>query len=147
MSTFVCNTGLRADDLARLTDLNQQTTRLQAELWTRTASYAQQNPNPVSAGLLLQSLNRAIDLGEARWMAFQNRVPESVIYVNAAVGLLSMMLVGYSFGVNGRRNIFSMCVLAVSIALVLAVIIDLDRPRSGFIRGSQQPMIDLLQRR
>ena len=80
-------------------------------------------------------------------MAFQNRVPESVIYVNAAVGLLSMMLVGYSFGVNGRRNIFSMCVLAVSIALVLAVIIDLDRPRSGFIRGSQQPMIDLLQRR
>jgi hypothetical protein len=40
-----------------------------------------------------------------------------------------------------------MCVLALSITLVLAVIIDLDRPRSGFIRGSQQPMIDLLQRR
>ena len=58
-----------------------------------------------------------------------------------------MMLVGYGFGVHGRRNIFSMCVLAASIALVLAVIIDLDRPRSGFIRGSQQPMIDLLQRR
>lgn len=139
--------GAAGDDLARLTDINRQTTRLQAELWTRTASYAQQNPNPVSAGLLLQSLNQAIDLRDARWMAFQNRVPESVIYVNAAVGLLSMMLVGYSFGVNGRRNIFSMCVLAVSIALVLAVIIDLDRPRSGFIRGSQQPMIDLLQRR
>lgn len=139
--------GAAGNDLARLTDLNQQTTRLQAELWSRTASYAQQNPNPVSAGLLLQSLNRTIDLGEARWMAFQNRVPESVIYVNAAVGLLSMVLVGYSFGVNGRRNIFSGCVLAVSIALVLAVIIDLDRPRSGFIRGSQQPMIDLLQRR
>ena len=80
-------------------------------------------------------------------MAFQNHVPETVIYVNAAVGLLSTMLVGYSFGVNGRRNIFSMCMLSVSIALVLAVIIDLDRPRSGFIRGSQQPMIDLLQRR
>ena len=77
-------------------------------------------------------------------MAFQNHVPESVIYVNAAVGLLSAMLVGYSFGVNGRRNIFSMFMLAVSITLVLAVIIDLDRPRSGFIRGSQQPMIDLL---
>ena len=139
--------GAAGDDLARLADLNRQTTRLQAELWTKTVSYAQQNPNPVSAGLLLQSLNRAIDLGEARWMAFQNRVPESVIYVNAAVGLLSMVLVGYSFGVNGRRNLLSMCVLAVSIALVLAVIIDLDRPRSGFIRGGQQPMIDLLQRR
>jgi hypothetical protein len=39
-----------------------------------------------------------------------------------------------------------MFMLAVSITLVLAVIIDLDRPRSGYIRVSQQPMIDLVQR-
>jgi prepilin signal peptidase PulO-like enzyme (type II secretory pathway) len=79
-------------------------------------------------------------------MALQNHVPESVIYVNAVVGLLSIFLVGYTFGVNGPRNLLSMFVLALSITLVLAVIIDLDRPRSGFIRGSQQPMIDLLDR-
>jgi hypothetical protein len=139
--------GTAGNDLARLEDLNSQTGRLQAQFWTRAAAYAQQDPNPVKAGLLLQSMNQAIDLAEARWMAFQNHVPESVIYVNAAVGLLSAMLVGYSFGVNGRRNIFSMFILAVSISLVLAVIIDLDRPRSGYIRVSQQPMIDLLQRR
>jgi hypothetical protein len=139
--------GTAGNDLARLEDLNTETSRLQTELWTRTTAYAKQDPNPVTVGLLLQSLNQAIDLGEARWMAFQNHVPESVIYVNAAVGLLSALLVGYSFGVNGRRNIFSMCMLAVSITLVLAVIIDLDRPRSGFIRGSQQPMTDLLHRR
>ena len=30
----------------------------------------------------------------------------AVIYVNAAVSLLSAMRVGYSFGVNGRRNLF-----------------------------------------
>jgi hypothetical protein len=138
--------GTTGNNLARLEDLNRQTTRLQTEFWTRTAAYAQQDPNPVRVGLLLQSLNEAIDLAEARWMAFQNHVPESVIYVNATVGLLSAMLVGYSFGVNGRRNIFSMFMLAVSITLVLAVIIDLDRPRSGSIRVSQQPMIDLLQR-
>ena len=94
-------------------------------------------------GLLLQSLNEAFDLETARWTAFQNHVPASVIYVNAVLGLLSAMLVGYMFGVDGRRNFFSMCLLALSITLVLAVIIDLDRPRSGFIRGSQQPMIDL----
>jgi hypothetical protein len=138
--------GTAGNNLARLEDLNRQTARLQTEFWTRTAAYAQQDPNPVRVGLLLQSLNQAIDLAEARWMAFQNHVPESVIYVNAAVGLLSATLVGYSFGVNGRRNIFSMFMLAVSITLVLAVIIDLDRPRSGYIRVSQQPMIDLVQR-
>lgn len=79
-------------------------------------------------------------------MAIQNHVPESVIYVNAVVSLLAAMLVGYTFGLNARRNIFSMCLLALAITLVLVVIIDLDRPRSGFIGGSQQPMIDLLHR-
>jgi hypothetical protein len=139
--------GSAGNDLARLDQLNTQSAHFQTELWNRTNAYAQQHPNPVTVGLLLQSLNQTFDLAEARWMAFQNHVPESVIYVNAAVSLLAAMLVGYSFGVSGRRNIFSMCVLAVSITLVLAVIIDLDRPRSGFIRGSQQPMVDLLQRR
>jgi hypothetical protein len=139
--------GAAGNDLARLEDLNNQTARFHTELWSRATAYARQDPNPVTTGLLLQSLNEAIDLGEARWMAIKNHVPESVIYINAVVGLLSAMLVGYSFGVNGRRNIFSMFMLAVAITLVLAVIIDLDRPRAGYIRGSQQPMIDLLQRR
>ena len=139
--------GNAGSDLARLQDFNRQTERLQTEIWTKAVTYARQDPDPVRSGLLLQSFNQAIDLGEARWMAFQNHVPESVIYINAAVSLLSVILVGYSFGVNGRRNIFSMLMLAVSITLVLVVIIDLDRPSSGHIRVSQQPMVDLLQRR
>ena len=138
--------GTAGNDLARLESLKTQTAHLQKEFWTRAVTYAQQDPNEVKAGSLVHSLNEAIDLERARWMALQNHVPESVIYVNAVVGLLSIFLVGYTFGVNGRRNILSIFVLALSITLVLAVIIDLDRPRSGFIRGSQQPMIDLLDR-
>jgi hypothetical protein len=113
------------------------------EFWARAVAYGQKDPNPVRAGLLLQSLNQAIDLESARTMALQNHVPASVIYVNAIVGLLAAMVVGYAFGLHGRRQIFSMCVLAVAITLVLTLIIDLDRPRSGLIRVSQQPMIDL----
>jgi hypothetical protein len=138
--------GTSGDDLARLNDLHAESGHLQTELWIRAAAYAQKDPNPVKAGLLLQSLNEAIDLETARWTTFQNRVPQNVIYVDAMVGLLAAVLVGYLFGANGRRNIFSMCVLTLAITLVLSVIIDLDRPRSGFIGASQQPMIDLLHR-
>ena len=137
--------GTSGDDLPRLNDLHAESVHLQTELWIRAAAYAQKDPNPVKAALL-QSLNEAIDLETARWTAFQNRVPQNVIYVNATVGLLAAMLIGYSFGANGRRNVFSMCVLTLAITLVLSVIIDLDRPRSGFIGASQQPMIDLLHR-
>jgi hypothetical protein len=138
--------GTAGNDLARLDSLYAQTVRLQNEFWARAVACAEKDPNPVRAGLLLQSLNQAIDLGSARRMAFQNPVPESVIYVNGIVALLAATLVGYAFGLNGRREVFSMCVLALAITLVLAVIFDLDRPRSSLIRVSQQPMIDLQQR-
>jgi hypothetical protein len=135
--------GTAGNDIARIGSLRAEDFRLQGQFWTEAASYGQKDPNPVKAGLLLQSLNEVIDLEATRWAALNNHVPESVIYVNAIVGLLAAMVVGYAFGLNGKRQIFSMCVLALVITLVLAVIVDLDRPRSGFIRISQQPMIDL----
>ncbi|MGB8837378.1 MAG: hypothetical protein WA306_05095 [Candidatus Acidiferrales bacterium] len=135
--------GTSGNDLARLDSLRLQTVRLQNEFWARAIASGQKNPDPVRVGLLLQSLNQVMDLESARKMAFENPVPESVIYVNCIVGLLAIMLVGYTFGLHGRRQIFSTFVLTLAITLVLGLIIDLDRPRSGFIRVSQQPMIDL----
>jgi hypothetical protein len=134
----------RADqDLDQLKTVRRQTARVQNEFWVRAVAYAQKDPNQVRAGLILQSLNQVIDLEAARWMTFLNRVPASVIYVNGVVALLAVNLVGYGFGVSGRRQFFSACLLAVAISVVLAVILDLDRPRHGFIQVSQQPMIDL----
>ena len=134
----------RADqDFDQLQTARRQTARVQKEFWVRAVAYAQKDPNPVRAGLILISLNQVIDLEAARWMTFLDRVPASVIYVNGFIALLAVSLVGYSFGVSGRRQVFSVCLLAVAISVVLAVILDLDRPRRGFIQVSQQPMIDL----
>lgn len=135
--------GTTGDDPTRLENLHAQSAELQNQFWARAVAYEQRDPDPVRVGLLLQSLNQAIDLESARRTAFQNQVPESVISVNAIVGILATMLVGYTFGLHGKRQIFSTCVLALAITLVLSLIIDLDRPRSGFVRGNQQPMIDL----
>jgi hypothetical protein len=118
---------------------------LQREFWTRAVSYAQRNPNPVLAGLLLQSLNQVIDLDAARWMAFLNRVPEAVIYINVFVALLAATLVGYALGMAGGRHLFSVCLLCVAITAVIIVIIDLDQPRHGLIHVAQQPLLVLQQ--
>jgi hypothetical protein len=131
------------DLYTQITSARQKSARLQDAFWQRAVAYGQEDPNPVRAGLLLQSLNDVIDLDAARWMAFQNHVPEAVIYVIAMVGLLAATVVGYSFGLGGLRQLFSICMLSLAVTLVLAVIIDLDRPREGFIHVSQQPMLDL----
>jgi hypothetical protein len=129
-------------DLDRLQATREQAARLQNEFWTRAVAYVQKDPSPVKAGLLLQSLNEVIDLESARWMAFQNHVPRAVIYVNYIVALFAVILVGYAFGREGRRQVFSTSMLILAITVVLAVIVDLDQPRQGFIKVSQQPLVD-----
>jgi hypothetical protein len=132
-------------DMYGMKNARAEALRLQKEFWSRAAAYGQADPNPVRSGLLLQSLNEVIDLESARWMAFHNHVPETVIYVNLIVAILSANMVGFFFGLEGRRHIFASCLLTLAVAAVLAVIIDLDRPSEGFIQVGQQPMIDLQQ--
>ena len=121
----------------------EKAVRLQNNFWERASAYARRNPNPVIAGLLLQSLNQAIDLELARWTALHNHVPESVIYMIAVVALLAASVIGYSFGINGQRQLFSSFALTLAVTLVLTVIVDIDSPRAGLIRVSQRPMIEL----
>ena len=132
-----------ARDLPGITVAREQAARLQNDFWAKAAAYAKNNPDPVRAGLLLQSLNQVIDLEEARWTAFNNHVPAAVVFMDACVALLAASVIGYSLGLSNQRQLFATCMLTLAITLVLAVIIDLDSPRLGLIRVSQQPMIDL----
>lgn len=117
--------------------------RLQEDIWSRAAASAQKDPRSVPAGLLLQSLNQTFDLETSRWIALTIHLPDGVLLVDMFVGLLAALLVGYNFGVTGHRHFTSPFVLAVCIATVMAVIIDLDQPRQGLIRVGQQALIDL----
>jgi hypothetical protein len=132
-----------AGDLGSLEAVRRRAQGLQTEFWGRAVRYNKVDPSPVRSGMLLASLNDVIDLEGARWMAYFNHVPSSVIFVDAAVSWFAALLVGYAYGMEGKRQVFSMWLLSLAIALVLGVIIDLDRPREGFIRVSQQPMLDL----
>ena len=124
----------------------QESARLQDAFWARAVAYGRKDPSPVRAGMLLQSLKEVIELDGARWTAFQDQVPTGVIYVIAVVGLLAVMMVGYTFGLSGVRQPFSVCMLSLAITMFLGIIVDLDRPREGLIRVSQQPLIDLRER-
>src|SRR5215831_10264311 len=141
------NVRIRGEDgrdvYEQITAARQESGRLQEAFWRRAVAYGQKDPDPVRSGLLLQSLKEVIQLDAARWMAFQDQVPATVICVIAVVGLLAVMLVGYTFGLSGLRQPFSICMMSLAITLVLAIVVDVDRPREGLIRVSQQPLLDL----
>ncbi len=73
------------------------------------------------------------------------RVPESILLLLFVGEVLTMAMVGYSAGLTRRRTMLTALVLVVVLGAVLTLVVDLDRPRDGFLTVSQQPLIDLQQ--
>lgn len=59
------------------------------------------------------------------------------------VTLLTMSGVGYHEGLCRSRRSIVIVVLVAAFSAVITLAADLDRPREGWLRISQQPMIDL----
>jgi hypothetical protein len=119
---------------------------LQQRLWEHAASLAERQPNSIVVGLYLQALNETIDLHTKRVTeAVRVRVPGIFWLVLYAVTALAMAEMGYHTGLSGLRRPLSTPALAIAFASVVFLIADLDRPQSGWIRGSQVPMVELRQ--
>jgi hypothetical protein len=96
--------------------------------------------------IFIESLNDMIDLSNDRWVAgVYARVPETVVILLVVGGALTLGMVGYNAGLHRRRSFASALVLVLVIGAVVTLIIDLDRPRDGFLTVSQQALADLQQ--
>ena len=76
----------------------------------------------------------------------QMHVPEVVLFLLFIVFVSSGGIMGYSAGLRGRRVIAPIILVSLLITLVVFIIIDLDRPKRGFIQVNQSAMTELLQR-
>jgi hypothetical protein len=73
------------------------------------------------------------------------RVPETIVLLLFAGTLLSLGMVGYHGGLTGARSPLAAAAMILALSAVLALVVDLDRPRDGFLEVSQQPLIDVQQ--
>lgn len=129
----------------------QESSRLQDEMWNSAEALAVADlKNPDIVSLFVDALNTMIDLQTSRvTVALIHRLPVPMMASLYLLIILSMMGVGYLFGMNGKANMGMIVVLSLSFALVITLINDLDRSGSsgsGFIKISQKPMLDLQQR-
>jgi hypothetical protein len=125
------------------TTVEATSARLQQELWSHTATAAAQQPTSAPMGLLIHALNQAIDVREEIRAARDNHVPETVLVLLFSITVAALVFIGYGSGLTGLRRFLPNAVFALLIALVLTIILDLDRPRRGLIRVSQTSMIRL----
>ena len=117
--------------------------RIQTTLWNDARRAAELEPNPVTSGLFIQSLNELIDSFGRRDAALDRHVPEIVLWLLFATFLISAAIVGFASGFAGHRPSWVTFAMLVLILVLVFVILDLDRPRRGLIRVSQKSMLDL----
>lgn len=122
----------------------RQSENLQSQLWTETVAIGEKNPNSIVVGLFVQSLNEMIDLHAKRVQAgLRSRIPGAIWVGLFAVAILSLAAMGYLEGLPGSRRSLAILAVAVAFSVVIELIADLDRPREGVLRISQQPLLDL----
>ena len=113
------------------------------ELWDQARQAAALDPNMVTTGLYIQSLNDAIDAFGRREASLRRHVPEVALILLVGTLLASGWMVGLTSGIAGHRPSMATYVLSTLIRLLLLIIVDLDRPRRGLIRIDPSSMVEL----
>jgi hypothetical protein len=133
------------NDLADIQERIARSVEIQDELWTIAEDLARDRSSDVLA-LYIDSLNETIDLNESRVTAgLYARVPETVLVLLIVGSALTLGMLGYSAGLTRRRSPLTAVVMIAVLGAVITLVVDLDRPRDGFLEVNQQPLIDLQQ--
>lgn len=117
---------------------------IQEKIWTVVELLSQKDKLTVMDSLLVQAINEVIDLHQQRLYAGMNsRIPINIWVALYVILILSMVGMGFSMGLSGKRNTVSSMSLALSFSMVMFVIADLDRPTSGLVHTDQSLMMNL----
>jgi hypothetical protein len=117
---------------------------LHNQLWSKVVTLTENSNYSGITTLFIRSLNDVFDLHTKRVNAgLRNRIPVSIFATLYFVAFLAMSMMGYQAGLSGRRSPIAGLVLILTFAIVLALIIDLERPRQEIFSVSQQTMVDL----
>ncbi len=132
------------NDLADVRVRIARSAEIQAKIWSIAEGLARATPESDVLALFIDSLNETIDLHETRVIAgLYARVPETILILLLLGSMLTLGMVGYNAGLTGRRSPLTAIVLIAVLGAVITLVVDLDRPREGFLTVSQQPLIDL----
>jgi hypothetical protein len=132
-------------DLEAIAAAERRAFELEEQIWELVREANEADPHSLSVSLFTAAVNDMIDMHEKRVRSVEDRVPDAVIVLLFVVSVLALGQVAYSSGLRGRRNEIANVTFAFVIALVLVIILDIDRPRRGLVQVSHESMVRLQQ--
>jgi hypothetical protein len=119
----------------------KRSAELQDLIWAEAVAAAAERPSPITASFIA-SLNETIDLEAKRVAAKRNHLPGAVWLLLLCVAGCGLWLVSYQAGTSGRRSISERFVFPILLAIVIAIITDIDTPRAGLIAVDERPLLE-----
>lgn len=142
-SRFLYNASVRGS--AGIDQAEARAARIENELWAISKAALGEDPRSQPASLYTQALNEMFDVREKRRFALDDRVPWAVTIMLFVVSMAALGMVAYSCGLSGRRRALANFTFSFLIALVLVIILDIDSPRVGLVKASQDSLVRLQQ--
>jgi hypothetical protein len=112
--------------------------RLHARIWSAAVAGAKARPAVTLA--VLPPVNEVIDLHSTRVAAGRKHIPGLVLGLLIACSTLAVGVIGYGCGLAHERSAPLTVALVVLIGAALWITVDLDHPRAGLIRLSDEPL-------
>jgi hypothetical protein len=120
-------------DLDELQAARSRSETLHTTIWSTVERVDRSGTSPAVLSSLITAANELIDLHELRLASIQNFLPVSLLLLLLGMATIAVGFLAWSFGATGQGGRTAMLVLALLIAAVLALIMDVNRPQRGSI--------------
>ncbi len=116
---------------------------IQKSIWDIAVKVTSIDSRQVTIGMYILALNTMIDAENKRAAVFILHVPEPILWTLFIIFLSTGALMGYSSGLSYKRAFIPTLIMTLLIVLVVLIVIDLDRPKRGIIKVSQESLMRL----
>ena len=130
-------------NLVAVEEAIDRTEKLHGQLWGLVRDEAQRDPPMKGFDGATAALNDEWSVHRQRVHAFEDRVPDGVIFLLFGGTILAMATVGFAGGMANHRMAVGKWLLVILIGGTIFVVLDLDRPRRGIFRISQEPIVHI----
>ena len=133
-----------AHNFSKLDSLTFRSQQILDRLWNFTVSLAEQDRSSEVYALFTTSVNDLVDNYNQRiTMTFEYRIPPMILWILFIIAFVCMLILGYHFGISGKGSFRINLLLALIFAVVMLLILALDRPETGLAKLNQKPMLTL----
>ena len=133
-----------ANDYTKLDYMMSRSQQILDRFWDYAETLAEQDRSSEVYALFTTSVNDLVDNYNQRvTMTLEYRIPVTIIWVLFIIEFLSMFALGYQFGISGKGSYSINLLLAIVFAVVIFLIIALDRPETGLVKLNPKPMFTL----